>query len=234
MGRIGLLLVVLLVSACANTVPRQAFNKEASARIASVVVARYDGEESYEAWMLSHPGVSFGLIGGLIAAADTQSKSNRLTAALDPKQTKLQENFGNSLSNSLSKVGYQTKVIVLPKETGVNGLAEAAKKYADVDALLSVSIVGKYIAAGPTTDYIPYVLVRAKEVDTKTGATLYEDSFTYGYTFPKSQTIQLSSDANYRFSNFDTLVADPDKTRKGLLDGLDVISAQIASDLKKN
>jgi hypothetical protein len=225
--------LAVLVTGCAQAPKKQAFNREGAAAIKTVAITKGSKTEFYEAGMLGHPGASFGLIGGLIAAADIQSKSNRLTQAIKPEETKLQERLNEKLQAALAQVGYETSVMALPAEVSEEQLLETVKKSA-TDTVLTVGVVGKYLAAGPSSDYFPYIVVKARKLESKTGKVLYEDTFTYGYTFPNVQTVHMASDAKYRFNSIDALVADPKVTRQGLIDGLDVITGQIASDLKKN
>jgi hypothetical protein len=225
--------LTVLAAGCAAP-KKQAFNRDAAVGYKTMAITQNTNKEFYEAGMLGHPGAAFGLIGGLIAAADIQSKSNRLTESLKPHETKLQERLSEKLKAGLNQVGYESSVVVLAPETTDEQILEAAKKKAGTDTVLAIGVVGKYLAAGPSTDYLPYVLVKAPAMETKTGNTLYEDTFTYGYTFPHTKTVHLPSDPKYRFANIDALVAEPEKTRQGLIDGLDAIVMQIVADLKKN
>lgn len=115
---VGAILVLsAFLTGCAQPLKKQAFNRETAKDINTVVLTRADNQEEYQAYMLGHPGMGFGLIGGLVAAADMQGKTNKLTTAIDPKEVKLQERFGEKLKESLALVGYQTTLVVLPKGT---------------------------------------------------------------------------------------------------------------------
>jgi hypothetical protein len=222
------------VTGCAQAPKKQAFNREQAGTIQTVSITQTDKVEFYEAGMLGHPGASFGLIGGLIAAADTQSKSTRLTSTLLPAETQLQKRLSEKLKTGLDTVGYKTQIMAIAPDIAEDKLVETVSKTAATDTVLAVSVVGKYLAAGPNSDYFPFLSVKARKFEVKTGKMLYEDTFTYGYTFPNSQTVHFASDAKYRFANIDALVADASKTRQGLIDGLDLIVTQITADLKKN
>lgn len=233
MRMLGALALVVLFAGCAGTVKKQAFNRDANGHVKTVVIAQAPNQESYEAAVLGHPGMGFGLIGGLVAAADIQTKSSKLTAAINPGETRLQERFAIKLREELEKAGYASTVIALPKDTKEEQVLPLARQKAAGDAVLTVHLVGAYWAAGPSTDYFPRVLAKVKAVDTAKGGVLYEDTFTYGYATPQVQTIHLASDAQYRFANIDTLVGEPEKTRQGLYSGVDAIVGQIVADLKK-
>lgn len=230
---IGIITLVALAG-CAQPIKKQAFNKEASGNIRTLAISQSKDQESYDALVLGHPGMSFGLIGGLIAASDMQSKSNQLTAAIDPKETRLQERFAMKLSASLARSGYAVKVVPASKDATEDQVVNVLTQSAGTDGVLAVTVLGRYLAAGPATDYFPYVLVKVKKVDSKSGNVLYEDTFSYGYASAGLETVHFASDASYRFANIDSLVANPAKTREGLIAGLDAIIAQITADLKKN
>jgi hypothetical protein len=223
-----------LLASCAQ-VPRQAFNAQGAAHVKRVVLAQQENQSQYDANVLGHPGMSFGLIGGLVAAADMQSKSLKLTAAVDPKETRVQERFSEKLKTRLEKDGYQATVVMLPAGSNEEQALAHAKQRAGAgaDAIVLVDLYAGYWAAGPSTDYFPRMVAKVKTVDAGTNKVLYQDSISYGYTMPQAQTVHLASDPSYRFANIDALVANPVKTREGLYLGLDALADQIAKDLKQ-
>jgi hypothetical protein len=227
------LLAAFALVGCASPVKKQAFNKEGANGLKTVAVAQLPNQDSYEAAVLAHPGINFGLIGGLIAAADISAKSNRLTGAIGSGETRLQERFASGVSTALRDVGYQTMTVALAKGLTDAQMLEAAAKGGGADALLCGEVIGSYWAAGPTTQYLPRVLAKVRLLDARSGATLFEDTFTYGYAQPTMQTIHMSADERYSFATIDALVADPQLTRQGLIDGLTAIAGQIAADLKR-
>lgn len=215
------------------TVEKQAFNKEVATNIKTIAVTERTGEETYNVNIVAHPGVNFGLIGGIIAATDLHSKSTKLTAVLDPTQTRLQQMLAKKLAESLSAVGYQTQVVPVVKTVEDKDVLDTVRSNINADALLTVSVEGQYVAAGPTSDYFPYVKVRVLSTDVKTGQKLYQDTITYGYNFPSTKTVHLPGNVEGRFKDIDALVADPDKARKQLYMGIEAIAAQIVADLKR-
>ena len=230
--RIAAILLSLSLVGCA-TVEKQAFNKEAASGIKSIAVTERTGEESYDVNIIAHPGVSFGLVGGLVAAADLMAKSSKLTGALDPAQTQLQQMLAKKLAQSLNAAGYQTEIVPVAKTVDNKEVHSAVRSKVNTDALLTVSVQGLYVAAGPASDYFPYVVVHVLSTDVKTGAKLYQDTITYGYNFPSTKTVHLPGNPDGRFKNMDELVLDPKRTREELYSGLEAIAAQIAADLKQ-
>lgn len=229
------LIALVVVTGCAQQPKKLAFNKVGAQHIKTVVVTRSPNQETYEAAVLGHPGMSFGLVGGLIAAADIQAKSNRLTAAIDAAETRLQERTASLLSDAMAKAGYDTKIVPVTKRAGLDQAAlEIVNSGVQTDSVLLVETVGSYLAAGPSTDYFPFVVVRVRSVDSKSGKTLYEDTLTYGYAMSNTQTVHFASDATYRFRSIEALTADPKKTRQGLYAGVEAIVAQIAQDMARD
>lgn len=223
---------VVMTGCAVQPLPRQAFNAAAAGHIKTVVVTQSPNQDTYEAAVLGHPGMSFGLIGGLVAAADMQSKSSKLTAAIDANETRLQQRFAERLVERLRESGYDAQVAAVPKDAKEEQALAAARQARSGDAVLLVTVVGAYWAAGPSTDYFPRLLVKVKELDAG-GKTLYEDTFTYGYAVANAQTVHLASDPKFRFKDIDALTADPATTRDGLYQGVEAVVGQIASDLKK-
>jgi hypothetical protein len=224
--------LVVFMTGCAQ-VPRQAFNAKAAAAIRKVVVAQQENQTEYQTNILGHPGMSFGLVGALVAAADMQAKTTKLTTAIDPKETRVQERFSERLKTRLEQAGYETTLLVVPRGTTPEQALATAKQQAQADAVMMVDLYAGYWAAGPSTDYFPRMLAKVKAFDARSDQVLYEDSISYGYAMPQMQTVHLASDPAYRFASVDVLIADPAKTRLGLYAGLDALAEQIANDLKK-
>lgn len=225
---------VVLASGCAQ-MPKQAFNREAATHVHMLVIARSANQDSYEANVLGHPAMSFGLIGGLIAAADMQAKSSQLTKAIDPAETRLQDRFTDMLADALGKAGYETKVVLVPTGTKDGDVMPfVVKQDTKADAMVALGVYGGYWAAGPSTDYQPRLAAVVKVYDLRDGTLLYQDTITYDYPLAQSKSVHFASQPKYRFASIGTLTEDPALTRAGLIDGIDALVEQIATDLKRN
>lgn len=229
---LGAAVCALVLAGCAN-VQKKAFNKEAASHVNRVAVTERAGKESYMVNIVAHPGMNFGLIGGLVAAADLSSKSDRLTSTLDPEKTALQKLVAHKLADHLKAQGYETSVI--PLAEGVEGKQAFSTMRSSLqeDALLALDLRAGYVAAGPDSEYLPYVEVAVLHTDVKSGETLYQDTISYGYGFGHAKTIHLTSDPKYRFKNMDDLAARAELVREGLHAGVELIASQIAADLKR-
>jgi hypothetical protein len=67
-----MVLAYALLAGCAE-MPKQAFNARKATQLKRVVLVHPENQTEYATDIVNHPGVSFGLIGGLIAAADIQT-----------------------------------------------------------------------------------------------------------------------------------------------------------------
>jgi hypothetical protein len=222
----------MVLTGCAN-VPKKAFNKEGAAHIQTVAVSERTAKESYSVTIVAHPGVNFGLIGGLVAAADMAGKSDKLTTALNPSQTQVQKRFSQKLSDALKSGGYDTSVMTLADGVAAGKAFDAVRPNLKSDAFIDLDVQAGYVAAGPSSDYLPFVRVAVLNTDAKSGGLVYQDTITYGYTFEGGKTVHLTSDKQYRFKDMDDLLARSGLAREGLYAGLDLIATQIAADLKR-
>lgn len=229
-----LLAALLILSGCA-TVKRQAYNKDASQQIRKIAIAEPSDDETFGALILAHPGTGFGLIGGLIAAADMQSKSDRITAALNPEKTQLRHRFVTDLSTSLNKLGYETEIVSINKGADEKLAISTLKEKTQSDAVIVADVSGLYVAASPTTPYAPFVRVKIKAESSNDGKVIYEDTITWGYSFgSNTQTVHLSGGDFYHYEDVTAIVNSADQAREALWSGVNAITAQISNDLRRN
>lgn len=225
---------LLLLSGCA-TVSRQAYNKDASQQIKKIAIAEPSDDETIGALIVAHPGQGFGLIGGLIAAADMQAKTTRITAAIDPQKTQLRHRFVTDLSASLNQLGYETEIVQINKGMDEKKAISALKEKTKSDAVIVADVSSLYIAAAPTTPYVPFVRVKVKAESCSNGKVLYEDTITWGYSFSNdTQTVHLPGGDHYHYDDIGAIEKSADQAREALWNGVNAITAQITNDLKRN
>lgn len=233
MLRLTLLLLATLIFGGCATVNKQAFNREAAAELHAVLITQEPNQALYEAAVIGHAGESFGLIGGLIAMVDINSKSERLTNAIDSSKTRLQERLAEKLVEGLREVGYQTSVMVIGKDAPDDKVLEQARGLGNYQAVLHTQMNAGYWAAGHATNYVPKIYVRARLVELKSGQVLFEDIFSYGYRSPDIESIHLAADRRYSYADIGKLSSSADEARQGLIDGVSALAKQIASDLNR-
>jgi hypothetical protein len=216
---------------CAS-VHKQAFNKDANQQLKTIglLVPAFTGE--YIMQNLGHAGMGFGLIGGLIAAADIQSKTNQFTELMKARDLNVPDEFQSILVSELQNIGYSVRVLK-PQRTKPDFLENYDAIDKDVDSYLDLSISVGYLCASGTADYIPTVRAKVRLVKQGTNEILYQDIISYGYEFRAAQAVSIAADQQYFFKNFEALTSNPDLAMEGLKKGVPLVAKRIAQDLTR-
>src|SRR5262249_3927164 len=153
--RLCLLAIALSLSACVS-LPRQTFDRKAGAEIKRIAVMEVEDPAEYEVVNLGGASMAFGLIGGLIQAADIQAKTNVFTVAAKDTNLHIGAELGSQLKEALERDGYVVSYI-----TGVRTKQHAMepdyrKVPTDADAILDVLVFSSGYYSWPnSTDYVP-------------------------------------------------------------------------------
>jgi hypothetical protein len=223
--------VSVIVSGCAG-IDKQAFNKAAHQEVKTIGLLEPSGTEEYVVQNHGHPGMGFGLVGGLVAAADMQSKTNRFTALMKERNFNVSDEFQRKLAAELEGIGYIVKVIK-PERPSPALLENYDALEKDVDAYLDLGVNAGYMCASATADYIPTVRSLVRLVKKGSNEILYQDLIAYGYEFRAAQAVSIPADQQYFFKNFDVLTSDPDLAMEGIKKGIPLVTSRIAQDLAK-
>jgi hypothetical protein len=246
-GKVVVWISVLAValSGCARPVVKQAFDPDAGARIRTVLVAQAPNQETFTTAgggggggpgvvTTGIPAVDLvGLIVMLAMVADLQSKSRRLTAAVDATHTRLQDRFSEMLRDGLNAQGYEARIVVLPTSGQPDEFLPFLREQGPADAALVVLLDARVGQAPSGSTYSPMLSVKAKGFDLGSQKVLYEDAFSYGYMDAQAKSWQFLADPTYHFSKFDDMVADPTRVREGWLAGLRLIADKILLDVQR-
>jgi hypothetical protein len=232
----GVVLSMLLLAAGCVTVPKkQAFNKAQASGIKTITVAVLGDESKYDLQMLAHPGIIFvgGAIGAEIARDDMQKKAVQFVQTINPSKTRLRQTFASELERRLAQDGYQIRRFILAENLSLAEATTSALAASNTDAVLvALQSFSGYTAPGVSMDYEPDIAIDTKLVS-KDGRVLFEDRITYGFMRVASTAIHLNSNETYRFKNMEALLANPDKTRAGLIDGARKAAERIAGEIKR-
>lgn len=223
----------VFLTGCAAKFERQAFNSEASSNIKKLVVNQLNEQEEYPVYIVNHPGNSFGLIGAIAAAADRTNKTKKVNDLLEPSKTKLTAAFYEKAVPTLKSSGYEITTVSVKRTDKPDDVKASLKKPQGQDANLAIDLFSSYLAAGASTDYFPSVVMLAELTDAKTQTMLYREAYHYGYNNGNKEVVHIDAAAECKFKDIDALTANMDTTRKCLMDSIDVLVKQLASDLKK-
>ena len=231
------IVIAALLTACASPVPKIDVAKGGMADIITVAVIVPPEPAEYSVMNFGHGGMGFGLIGGLVAAADQADKQKRLALKYKSEGVAVNAELGNRIAAALNAAGYAARI-----ETGnwVNaGNAQTLafdKIQSDADAVLVVSpsIVG-FVAAGHAVrnnDYLPTLSVVTNLLGrNRTATPLYRGFHMTGwemkqegwrYTAPKRQ-----------FSDFASLHDGSKESAQSLSEAASLIAATVATDLRQ-
>lgn len=225
--------MLITLAACAGPGPRIDATAEALANVRSIAVIRAPEPTTYMVVNFGHPGGAFGLVGGLFAAADQNSKQDRLSDAIAASGHSVTASLVESVADMLSRAGFETVV-----EDGITDdsdgrqtiLLEKVQSKTDAVLVISPRIIG-FIAGSATSDYLPTIAVVATLHGNEAGEHLYRSSHVAGYK-PKAGEWRTSP-AGTTFANFDALMANPERTAQSLTEAARAVATTIADDLIK-
>ncbi|WP_312238339.1 hypothetical protein [Stenotrophomonas sp.] len=237
---VGLAMMAALTG-CVSLPPQQAYNRDATPPIKTIVVLPVTPIEP-NVLMMNHPGANFGLIGGLVAAANMASKRDRLQAACDAARFDPAVYFKESLTQRMAERGYTLVwpgAMVEPKGSktarGVFGLRKAYTHQPQADAQLdlSVNFVG-YAAAGAGDDapYRPMLSVAARLVSQDGKQNYFTDFVVYNNVLNQAKVITLEPEAQrFAYADFDALEDAGAETVEGIKLAIDRTSDALVRQL---
>ena len=208
----------LLVAACAP--PKVPYDRADGVKTIGVVTPRFpDGPVVF---LASSVGQSFGLIGALIDAGMQADRETKFKAVLDDQKFAASDVFIQALTTELQARGYTVVVIPMTRDGTEFAAKYPANSDPKVDAYLDlVTYHYGYIAAGirDAAPYRPAYALKARLVSAKNAALLMQDSIAYNplrAAAASTEYVTIAPDPEYGFTNFDALLADPNKAVKGL------------------
>ena len=221
--------VVSTLVGCASA-PKQTFNAEANQDLKTIAVLTPPRPPEVSVAILNHPGMQFGLIGGLVAAAEMSAKTSSYNSAIAGQQPNWSAYASEAMKKELTALGYT--VVDQPVERKPGSDLLDSYPTSDADAYLDFKFNISYVASTPTSDYVPGVTLNARLVERKTKSVLYEEQYSYGHSNPYLKTVHLASDGKYRYANMEALKTRGAESLAGLTTGLDHIARRIAQHLQ--
>jgi len=228
--KLTVITAVLLLAGC--VAPKQTFNESANKYINTIAVIKPANPDEISVAIIHHPGANFGLIGGLIAAADISAKTTKYQESIVSVKVNWADRAQDRFMESLEKAGYT--VTSVTKDKRVPGRYLEDYKGETVDAYLDYYFSLAYAASTPTSDYTPSVLLNVRLVDAKSKSILYEDQIAYGYHYSYGEPVHIASSKDYLYTDIDVLCNNGVISVEALKDGIYKVVDKVASHLKKN
>jgi len=232
------LIFAVFATGCVSMPDQQAFNREAHANVKNVAVLETWPTRT-SVFMLHHPGASFGLIGGLIAAGDQASKEKRFRELMEKAGFDPLAYFKERLDHHMSARGYTLRWPESQTQTGKVdrgsfGLRKHYKGQLDVDAQMDVNFgfVGYAAAgAGKNSPYRPTVTVGVRLVSPDGKQNYFTDYFAYNNLFNLQKAVALNADEAFSYPSFDDLESAGTTSVDGVKQAIDAVAAEIAKQL---
>lgn len=203
------------------------------AAISTVDIITPPEPKTYAVLNFGHPGMAFGLIGGIAAAADQASKQDQLTALLKKTNLNTSRRIAEEVATRLTAMGYRSRTEEGPWEEKNGGYSlafENIKSDADAVMIIIPTIVG-FVAPGMASDYLPTITAVATLLGKDRKNPLYRGYHVYGWEPMAGQWKHLPPSKT--FENFAALYSDSEASAKTLTDAALAVSHSIATDLKR-
>jgi hypothetical protein len=179
-------------------------------------------------------GTAFGILPALIYGISVDRNGSEYVAEMNKRKMTLAPQLAQLLHRELSR-----KYKVVWTQQRARQREDKSADYShittDADAILSVFYgrVG-YLSPYSDTDYLPMVILGVRLLDAKTKETLYYKQFA---VHPNAERLgkpfeAVVSDGRYRYRNFETLMADFERSIEGLLVSQETLGLRIARDLQ--
>ncbi|WP_234487183.1 hypothetical protein [Paraburkholderia aspalathi] len=210
---------------------------QASTRIRSLKLIGLDVNEPHGESVVNFGGAggAFGLVGGLVQAGINANHTSTYTQQVASGKITFAPVVNDGLTTRLSGNGYE--IVALHDQHAKLSSDGKSDDFSDVktnaDAILSVWITSfGYVSPPESSDFIPWVVVRARLLDSKSKEDLYFKTFACGWDI-KANSVHVEADAKYHYGSFGTLIDQFDQSVAGLKDCEQAVVAVIGQDLTK-
>ncbi|MGZ5685651.1 MAG: hypothetical protein ACXWG9_16120 [Usitatibacter sp.] len=229
----AILLVAAAMLAACGAMPKIDGDPAKLSGIRSITVIRAPEPQTYTMLNLSHPGMAFGLIGGLVAASDAEDKAKMLSKAYHKQGRAIAASLAAKVADALKRDGYETRTEDgnWVEKDGKRTLEFAAIR-SDADAVLVVTpaIIG-FVAPRMGADYYPTITVGATLLGKDRKEKIYVGFHASGWEMTREGWHNTAAAVTY--PNFTDLMRDTRASAASLDAAAEAIAATIAADLKR-
>src|SRR4051812_44318972 len=158
------LLVVVLLAGCASAPETVPLDASARASIRTIAIVQPPEPRTYSVVNMGNPALAFALVGGIFVAADQDQKQAKLYRAMQFEKFSVKTVLAGTLESRLRAAGYETKVVegAWEEREGRRYLRSDLSSLGADAILVVVPLTAGFVAAGPTSDYVPSLTVLAR------------------------------------------------------------------------
>ncbi|MFN3229760.1 MAG: hypothetical protein ACK41P_07915 [Asticcacaulis sp.] len=227
----GALLVVCMLSGCANPYRPTPFDK-ATSGISKIQVVEdalpekpairklaTNGENMAAATSgLGLAGLVVGLAAAGVEAGIANSQNNKINKALESQNFDGEAIFDEALDASLKEQSYEVSVINLQRDTARKITALTPQPDAqDGTGILDVNAFGYGYQQVGGTKWRPYVVIKVQMVDSKDPTKVLLDNYVeYNAVAPAPLVVNVPGNEDFAFDKVDDIEANPEKAAEGL------------------
>jgi hypothetical protein len=179
-------------------------------------------------------GISFGILPALIYGTSIDRNGSEYVAEMNKRKMTLAPQLAQLLHRELSR---KYKIVWTQQRARQkeDKTADYSHIQTDADAILNV-FYGRigYLSPYNDTDYLPMVTLGVRLLDAKTKETLYyKQLIVHPNAERQAKAFDAApSDNRYRYKNFESLMADFERSIEGLLLSQEILALRIVRDLQ--
>ena len=230
MGAYVALVATTLLVGCVGPVAKIDAVPERLAAVKSIAVVRVPEPKTYTVWNMGHPGMAFGLVGGLIAAADQSNKQDTLSKAYQQQGTAVNQTLISKVSARLKEEGYEVTEQDGPwveKDNAYTLPFDKIETHADAVLVVSPTIVG-FVSPPQEGSYLPTITSVVTLLGPDRTKPLYRGYHAAGWV-PKQEGWH-QTEAKTKYPDFAALMNDTLASAHAL----EISAADIASSVTKD
>ncbi|MEJ8845753.1 hypothetical protein [Variovorax rhizosphaerae] len=223
-----------LLTGCVGPVPRIEAAPAKLTEIKTIAVVRTPEPKTYTVMNIGHPGTAFGLVGGLIAAADQISKTNTLSKAYQDQGTSTSAALTTEVVGQLKAQGYTVNEQDAPwNEKDGRFSLQFDQIQSDADAVLVIAptLVG-FVSPQNSTEYLPTVTAVATLLGKDRANPLYRGFHSVGWRPTAEGWRNRLPKTTY--PNFSALMTDTRASADALNGAAADVASSVAVDLKRS
>ena len=232
----GVVLAAMALSACVS-VPKVEADKSRLSTVKKVALLEVAAPKRVVVANQGGAAGAFGLIGAAIQGSTNENNTKRFAAELNSRNVPVAATLRSTLEAELRKAGYQ--VVHLqgqgPKLAADGKSDDYSGVTTDADAILHVWFTAfGYVSPPHSTDYLPYMITRARLLDARTKSDLYLKTFGTGQAENLENVVAIPAPPDAKYGSFDALMSGFTPASEALLTGVRQVGQRIGQDLRAN
>lgn len=226
---------MLLLAGCAS-LPNSELAAQNREKLHSIALLQMNEPAAENVFNLGGAAGAFGLVGALVQVGINSSHTTTYTHKVAEQKIQFAPMARDGIVSRLTADGYQVVTLTDQKvKLSTDGKSDDySAVHTDADAILNVWFASfGYVSPPESTDFVPWVVVRARLLDAKTKQDMYYRTYACGYDI-KANSVHIESDAAYRYGSFGKLEDQFDQSVTGLKACEQAVVAMIGQDFAKS